>query len=124
MQSVNIRNTVRPLKSPITARYCASFFCQLRGLTFRKSLPATEGLLLVQSRDSRLDASIHMMFVWMDLAVVWINSAGEVVDVKLARSWRPAYVPQRPARYILELNPERLDDFSIGDRVEIEIDPV
>jgi uncharacterized protein len=120
MQHVSICNTARPLKQPIIARYCASFFCQLRGLTFCRYLPEDQGLLLVQHRDSRVDASIHMMFVWIDLAVVWINSAGEVVDVRLARRWRPAYVPRRPARYILELNAARLDDFVIGDRVVIE----
>ena len=124
MRVVNICNTAHPLKQPVTARYCASFLCQLRGLTFCKNLPADQGLLLVQSRDSRLEASIHMMFVWIDLAVVWINSAGEVVDVKLARRWRPAYVPQRPARYILELNAARLADFTVGDHVVIENIPL
>lgn len=120
MRQVNIRNLSRPLARPVTAGYCASFFCQLRGLTFRRSLPPETGLLLVQSHDNRLDSSIHMMFCWIDLAVVWIHSAGKVVDVKLARRWRPAYIPQRPARYVLELAVERLDDFHIGDRIEIE----
>ena len=76
--------------------------------------------MLVQGSDSRLEASIHMMFVWIDLAVVWINSGGEVVDIKLARRWRPAYVPRRPARYILEIHPDRLDEFHIGDQVTFE----
>jgi uncharacterized membrane protein (UPF0127 family) len=120
MQQVTIRNLNRPQVQPITARYCASFLCQLRGLTFRRHLPSDQGLLLVQARDSRLDSAIHMMFVWMDLAVVWINSAGEVVDVKLALRWRPAYISKRPARYVLELVPERLNDFSVGDQVQIE----
>ena len=97
-----------------------SFLCRLRGLTFRRALAANQGLLLVQARDSRMDSSIHMFFVWMDLAVVWINSAGEVVDTCLARQWRPAYIPRRPARYVLELAPERLGDFHIGEVVEFE----
>jgi hypothetical protein len=120
MQHATIRNLSRPQTPPITAPYCASFLCRLRGLTFRRGLPAGQGLLLVQDRDSRLDASIHMLFVWMDLAVVWINSAEQVVDVQLARSWRPAYLPGRPARYILELAAEHLNDFYIGDKVSIE----
>ena len=105
MQAVNIRNSNRPQMAPIIAKYCASFLCQLRGLTFRKHLPHGEGLLLVQRGDSRVEASIHMMFVWIDLAIVWINSAGEVVDVRLARRWRPAYIPQRPARRAIEMAP-------------------
>jgi uncharacterized membrane protein (UPF0127 family) len=85
---------------------------------FRSSLDADQGLLLVERRDSRLDTSIHMLFVFMDLAVIWINSEKVVVDTVLARSWRPAYAPRQPARYILEIHPQRLNEFKIGDRVE------
>jgi uncharacterized membrane protein (UPF0127 family) len=120
MQHVKIHNLSRPQIPLITARYCASFLCRLRGLTFRRNLPAGQGLLLVQGRDSRLDTSIHMLFVWMDLAVVWINSAGQVVDAKLARSWRMAYLPEHPARYVLELAVDHLHDFEIGEQVSIE----
>jgi uncharacterized membrane protein (UPF0127 family) len=87
---------------------------------FRGSLPPGWGLLMVQSRDSRLDAAIHMLFVPMDLAVIWINSALEVVDVQLARSWRPAYWPKAAAKYVLETAPEHLSSFHIGDRLQFE----
>ena len=119
-RSVNLQNLTRPLVLPIQATYCTSFLCRLRGLTFRRRLPPDQGLLLVQSRDNRLDAAIHMMGVWINLAVIWINSAGEVVDVKLARRWRPFYIPRSPARYVLELAAERLGDFIIGDRIQFE----
>lgn len=56
----------------------------------------------------------------MDLAVAWIDDTGEVVDVRLARRWRPIYVPKRPARYILEMAASRLKDFRIGDKVEFK----
>lgn len=119
-EQVLIYNSSRPKFSPIQARYCSSFLCRLRGLTFRRSLPSGDGLLLVQNRDSRVDSSIHMLFVWFDLAVVWINNTQQVVDVRLARRWRPAYIPARPARYVLELSSEHLDDFYIGDQLRFE----
>ncbi len=87
---------------------------------FRSSLSLEMGLLLVESRDSRLDTSIHMLFVFMDLAVVWINSEKVVVDTVLARSWRPAYAPRHPAKYILEIHPSRLGEFAIGDHIEFQ----
>jgi uncharacterized membrane protein (UPF0127 family) len=59
-----------------------------------------------------------MLFVWMDLAVIWINQAYQVVDARLARRWRPVYVPGDPARFVLEIAAERIADFQIGDRVE------
>lgn len=105
----------------LEAEYCSSFLCQLRGLTFRRKLPRAWGLLLVQSRESRLEASIHMFFMWMELAVVWINAQGEVIDVKLAKPWRPAYFPQRPAQYVLETSVDYLSQYRVGDRVQFEM---
>lgn len=87
---------------------------------FRSSLDAQQGLLLVESRDSRLDTAIHMLFVFMDLAVVWINSEMVVVDTVLAKAWRPAYAPRSAARYILEIHPSRLGEFKIGNTVEFK----
>lgn len=84
---------------------------------FTRSINPEHGLLLVQNRDSRLDAAIHMLFVPIDLAIVWINQNREVVDVCLARRWRLAYIPQRAACYVLEMHPQRLSDFNIGDMV-------
>jgi len=110
----------RPLVQPVLARYCATFFCRLRGLTFHRPLRTNEGLLLVQKRDARIDSAIHMLGVSFDLAVIWINKRFEVVDVRLARRWRLAYFPQAPARYILELHANRLADFNPGDQVKFE----
>lgn len=115
-----IHQLSRPEKPPLRVLYCASFLCRLRGLMFRRSLPPNYGLLLVESKDSRVDAAIHMLFMRMDLTAVWINSQGEVVDVRLARRWRPAYIPRRPARYILETAANSFDDFKIGDQVRLE----
>ncbi len=120
MQYVLVHNLSRPMARPVMARYCATFFCRLRGLTFRRSLPATEGLLLVRRSDSRVDAAIHMLGVFMDLAVAWINSSDVVVDVCVARAWRPMYIPKAPARYVLEIPPARSGDFQIGDQIRFE----
>lgn len=112
-----IQNQSRALAMPLQVVYCASFLCRLKGLMFRKILSPQEGLLLVYGADSRLDSSIHMMFVRFDLGVIWINSAGEVVDTLLAKQWKAAYFPQKPARYVLEIVPDRLSEFQIGDRI-------
>jgi uncharacterized membrane protein (UPF0127 family) len=119
-RAVLVINQDRPLPARLQALYCDSFSCRLRGLMFRSRLEPDEGLLLVQARDSRLDTSIHMLFVYTDLAVVWINSAGAVVDTALARSWRLAYAPRQPARYILEFSPGRLSEFQVGDHIEFQ----
>lgn len=86
----------------------------------RSPISREEGLLLVGKRDSRLDSSIHMLFISFNLAIVWINSEMQVVDKILAQPWRPAYFSKKPARYALEVHPDRWADFEIGDRVQFK----
>jgi uncharacterized membrane protein (UPF0127 family) len=115
-----IRNLTNPAVDIIQARWCQSFFSRLRGFTFRSSLNKDEGLVLVEARDSRLDTSIHMFFVWTDLAIAWVNSDNEVVDTALARAWRPFYAPSQPARYVIEFHPERHGELRTGDQISFD----
>lgn len=117
---IAIKNKKRNIEGALSIKYCDTFLTQLRGLTFRSRLGRDEGLLLVGRRDSRLDSSIHMFFVPFDLSVIWINSSLQVVDKVLAKSWRPAYFSKQPARYVLEIHPDRWGDFEIGDGVEFK----
>jgi uncharacterized membrane protein (UPF0127 family) len=96
-------------------RYCARFTCRLRGLTFRRQLGDDEGLLLVGERESRLDAAIHMLFVFFPIAVVWLDGGGCVVDAQLARPFRPFYVPRASARDVLEGPPSLMESVQVGD---------
>ena len=100
------------------AKWCTGFFSKLKGFMFRRSINSDEGLVFVYPRDNRLNTSIHMFFVPFDLGVIWVNKAGEVVDLVRAKPWRPSYAPQKPASYVIELHPDKLDLVKIGDLVE------
>ncbi|MFP4345661.1 MAG: DUF192 domain-containing protein [Anaerolineales bacterium] len=102
---------------PVRARRCDTFLCRLRGLMWRRGLEPTAGLLFVESGESRMGASIHMLFVFFPIAVIWLKQDGTVVDKVLARPFRPFYAPQAPARYYLEAHPALLDQVEIGERL-------
>lgn len=119
---VIIRNLNNPAIAPIRGKWCQSFLARLRGFTFRSSLERDEGLVLVETRDSRIETAIHMLFVWTDLAVAWVNSQNEVVDTALAKSWRPFYGPAKPARYVIEYHPARHGDLRPGDQIAFDHD--
>jgi len=117
-KTITIENNRRTIEGALRIKYCDTFLTQLRGFTLHPGIAREQGLLLVGTRDSRLESSIHMFFVSFDLSVIWINSTRQVVDKVLAKSWHPAYFSEQPARYVLEVHPERWRDFEIGDTVE------
>jgi uncharacterized membrane protein (UPF0127 family) len=117
---ISIKNLNRSIEDGLRVKYCDTFLTQLRGFTFRSDLARDDGLVLVGRRDSRVDSSIHMFFVSFDLAVIWINSDMQVVDKVLAQSWKPAFFSKQPAKYVLEVHPDRWEEFQVGDRVQFK----
>ncbi len=87
---------------------------------FRAALHPGEGLLLVEPRASRMNSSIHMLFMRFPIAVIWLDGDLRVVDTVLARPWRPVYLPARPARYTLEAAPPLLECVAVGDELSLE----
>ena len=83
-------------------------------------MPDDQGLLLVQRSNSIVNSSIHMMFMWMDITVIWINNEFTVVDRVLARRWKLAYLPKSAAMYVLETGVAHINDFAVGDKVYFE----
>ncbi len=114
---VNVLNTNQAGAPVARARWCDTFACRLRGLTFRRSLEPGEGLLLVEGRETRSGTAIHMWFVFMPLGVAWVAADGRVVDKRLALPWR-LYAPKEPAKFILEGPPVMLESVAINDYLE------
>ena len=101
-----------------TVTRCDTFWKRLRGLMFRRSLAEGEVLLFVEKRESVAQTSIHMLFVFFPIAVVWLDGQRRVVDKALARPFRPYYAPSRPARYYVEGQPALLERVKVGDQLE------
>jgi len=121
MPKIPIQNLTRTLDNPLYVRLCDGFFLRFLGLMFHPPLKPDDGILLVGRDESKMDASIHMLFMRMDITVVWMNRALEVVDVKIAKKWRLMYTPIKPAIYTLEISSDRVSEFSVGDRLHFEI---
>jgi uncharacterized membrane protein (UPF0127 family) len=122
MLQSKIDNITHPLKTnkPINARYCDSFLCKLRGLMFAKKIGRNEALIMVENHEDRINSAIHMFFMCFDIGVIWLNKDMVIVDKVLAKKWRPFYIPCNPAKFIIECHSDRLDEFFIGDQLQIE----
>jgi uncharacterized protein len=117
MTNLLVDNISNPSNS-IHAVLADSFLSKLRGLMFKKSLDYQAGLLLAEKSESRINTSIHMLFMNFDICAVWINKSFQVVDVKFAKKWKLAFFPVSPAQYVLELNSGQMNQFHIGDQLE------
>lgn len=105
------------------ARYvvwCDTFWRRLKGLMFKRALPADHAYLFVYPRESIADTTIHMFFVPFPIAVIWLDRERRVVDKVLAQPWRPFYAPRRAAQYFVEGAPELLEQVSVGDRLTFD----
>ena len=120
MKFVKITNSSNLQVSPIKVWHCNSFFSRFRGLMLKKDLRINEGALLVQGSESRMGSSIHMLFMNFDLGIIWINAEGFIVDKKVAKRWQLSSTPQSAAMFILEIHPDRLIDFSNGDKIQFD----
>ena len=85
---------------------------------FHPPLKEEEAYVFVEGRESRSLTTIHMLFVFFPLAVIWLDSSKRVVDTALARPFYPYYAPNSPARYYVESHPATLQRVHVGDRLE------
>jgi uncharacterized membrane protein (UPF0127 family) len=119
--NARLRDLTHPLSRPFEVKYCATFFSKLQGLMFQKEISPYSGVLLVESQDSVIATTIHMLFMNFDICVVWIDQSKTVVDVQVAKRWRLIYKPQKPASLVLETHTDHLPDIKINDKIEYEV---
>lgn len=84
---------------------------------FAKTLNPDQGVILVEDTESRINTSIHMLFMNFDLTILWVDAEMIVVDKVLAKKWVPFYFPKVPAQYVIELHSSQFPHFSIGDKL-------
>jgi uncharacterized membrane protein (UPF0127 family) len=59
-----------------------------------------------------------MYFMNFDLTIIWVDSAGKVVDKILARRWKTVAAPSKGAKFILETHTSRFSEYNTGDLLD------
>jgi uncharacterized membrane protein (UPF0127 family) len=113
-----IRNTTTGEVLANRVTWCSTFLTRGLGLMFHPPLKEDEAYVFVEGRESRSLTTIHMLFVFFPLAVIWLDADKRVVDKVLARPFYPYYAPGSPAQYYLECHPRTLGMAEIGDQLQ------
>ena len=97
---------------------CDTFWKRGRGLMFRRRLAEDEALVFIHRKESISETSIHMLFVFFDIGVIWLDRQRRVVDKKVARPFHPYYAPGQPAQFFVECHPHALGFVDVGDQLD------
>ncbi|OPY27987.1 MAG: hypothetical protein A4E28_01763 [Methanocella sp. PtaU1.Bin125] len=75
---------------------------QTIGLMFRKSIPSGYAMIFDMRREQYI--SIHMMFVFFPIDLVYLDRNRRIIDIKRhLRPWIGVAAAKKPARYAIEL---------------------
>lgn len=98
--------------------YYNSVFKKFLGLMFLN--PKNKLLIITLKKESRINASIHTLFVFYPIDVVWLNKNKIVVDIK--KNIKPFSFnikPKKSSKYILEYENDATKDIKIGQKIDI-----
>jgi len=89
-------------------------FRKVFGLMFSKQ----KNILLEAGYEGILSSSIHMLFVFFPIDVVWLDKNKKIVDIKTAYPFQIISMPKKPAKYILELKKGKGKLFRTGNKLK------
>jgi uncharacterized membrane protein (UPF0127 family) len=108
----------------IRAEVAASAYSREKGLSGRRSLPLSEGMLFVFNEPEYY--SMWMKDMHFPIDIVWIDKQYQIVGI--AKNVDPSTYPQQfkpalPSSYVLEINAGLADEYELapGDSVFFEL---
>jgi hypothetical protein len=92
---------------------------KMKGLMFEDQKRFNYALVFCLPRESIANASIHMLFVFFPIDVVYLDRNQKVVDI--AKNLQPfslGYVPKKPSKFFVEMPAGKSEGIKIGHRLE------
>jgi len=117
-----------PNGTSVTAELAVTDAERARGLMFRESVPAGQGMLFVFEEESQ--HSFWMKNTKVHLDMIWLDGGRRVIHIErmvppCVADPCPSYGPQLPARFVLELRggEANVRGLAVGDRLEFILPP-
>lgn len=85
-------------------RLADSSWLRLKGLMFENEKLFDYALVFAFPFESKVNATIHMLFVFFPIDVIFLDKNKKVVDiVKGLKPFTPSCSPKKPAKFLIEL---------------------
>ena len=89
-----------------------------KGLMFEEKKKFNYALIFEFPRESRIGTSLHMLFVFFPIDVLFMNKEKKVVDKVTLNPFIPNYTPKKAAKYVIELPKGKAKKIKVGEKVE------
>jgi len=100
-------------------RHYTNIFLRSKGLRFAKPLRRGQAIVLEAVKESTMETTIDMFFVFFPIDVLWLNKEKEVIDLRRSvKPFTPMIIPRKPAKYVVELKKGVTNNIKIGDKIE------
>jgi uncharacterized membrane protein (UPF0127 family) len=94
-----------------------SGFERMKGLMFEDQTKFDYALVMVMPKEGRIEASIHMMFVFFPIDVLFLDSNKKIVDIVTLNPFHLNHTPKKASKYVIELPAKSAKSAKIGDFV-------
>lgn len=92
---------------------------RMKGLMFEKKELFDYALVFSLPKESIMQASIHMIFVFFPIDIVFLDKNKKVVEIaNNIKPFTPNYAPKKPAKFLIELQAGKASGVKNGNFLE------
>jgi len=89
-----------------------------KGLMFEDKKKFDYALIFDFPIESKIGTSLHMIFVFFPIDVLFLDKEKKVVDKVTLPPFQPNYTPRKAAKYVIEMPQGKAKSVKIGNKIE------
>ena len=99
-------------------RHAISFAEQAKGLMFERKRNFDYGLVFHLPFETRAGASVHMLFVFFPIDIVYLDAQKRITEIARLNPWQLNFTPRKAAKWFIELPAGKAKGLKAGEKVE------
>jgi len=98
-------------------RFASTQWERTKGLMFEDEKNFNYALVFEFPNESRVGCSLHMLFVFFPIDVLFLNKEKKVVDKTTLTPFILNYTPKKPAKYVIEMPKGKGKNIKLGQKI-------
>jgi len=99
-------------------KHASTTWQRTKGLMFEDKNKFDYALIFDFPRESKIGTSLHMIFVFFPIDVLFLDKNKKVVDKVTLPPFQPNYTPKKAAKYVIEMPAGKAKSVKLGAQVE------